>query len=168
MRSIFTEWLPSQNVSRIVRSCVSRSDTKLSMTTCLPVWCCRQIYIWFSARGLVFKWPILFCCPKPMCECETVQPLQRKLQRRVAATALSVQSPMRDVGLWVGESKWYLKNIEERKVQVEHVLTLSYGKDSCACLGAIAQLGLPIDRIVHAEVWATNDIPADPPPDGSF
>ena len=46
---------------------------------------------------------------------------------------------------------------------MEYVLTLSYGKDSCACLGAITQLGLPIDRIVHAEVWATNEIPADPP-----
>ena len=46
----------------------------------------------------------------------------------------------------------------------EHVLSLSYGKDSLACLGAIEQLGLPLDRIVHAEVWATDDIPADLPP----
>ena len=51
---------------------------------------------------------------------------------------------------------------------MEYVLTLSYGKDSCACLGAIEQLGLPLNRIVHAEVWATNSIPADPPPDGPF
>lgn len=46
----------------------------------------------------------------------------------------------------------------------EFVLSLSYGKDSLACLGAIEQLGLPLDRIVHAEVWATDTIPADLPP----
>ena len=45
----------------------------------------------------------------------------------------------------------------------QHVLSLSYGKDSLACLGAIEELGLPLDRIVHAEVWATDTIPADPP-----
>lgn len=47
---------------------------------------------------------------------------------------------------------------------MEHILSLSYGKDSLACLGAIEKLGLPLDRIVHAEVWATNTIPADLPP----
>ena len=46
----------------------------------------------------------------------------------------------------------------------EHILSLSYGKDSMACLGAIEQLGWPLDRIVHAEVWATDTIPADFPP----
>lgn len=46
----------------------------------------------------------------------------------------------------------------------EHVLSLSYGKDSLACLGAIEQLGWPLDRIVHAEVYATDTIPADLPP----
>ena len=46
----------------------------------------------------------------------------------------------------------------------EYVLSLSYGKDSLACLGAIEQLGWPLDRIVHAEVWATDTIPADLPP----
>lgn len=45
-----------------------------------------------------------------------------------------------------------------------HILSLSYGKDSLACLGALEQLGLPLDRIVHAEVWATDAIPADLPP----
>lgn len=45
-----------------------------------------------------------------------------------------------------------------------NVLSLSYGKDSLACLGACEQLGIPIDRIVHAEVWATDTIPADLPP----
>ena len=47
---------------------------------------------------------------------------------------------------------------------MEHILSLSYGKDSLACLGAIEELGWPIDRIIHAEVWATDTIPADLPP----
>lgn len=46
----------------------------------------------------------------------------------------------------------------------QYVLSLSYGKDSLACLGAIEKLGLPLDRIIHAEVWATDTIPADLPP----
>lgn len=46
----------------------------------------------------------------------------------------------------------------------DYVLSLSYGKDSLACLGAIEELGWPLDRIVHAEVWATDTIPADLPP----
>lgn len=45
----------------------------------------------------------------------------------------------------------------------EHILSLSYGKDSLASLGAIEQLGWPLDRIVHAEVMATDTIPADLP-----
>ena len=44
------------------------------------------------------------------------------------------------------------------------VLSLSYGKDSMACFGAIEELGLPLDRVVTAEVWATDTIPADLPP----
>lgn len=49
-------------------------------------------------------------------------------------------------------------------METEYILSLSYGKDSLACLGAIEQLGWPLDRIVHAEVWATDTIPADLPP----
>lgn len=52
----------------------------------------------------------------------------------------------------------------EREPNTEYVLSLSYGKDSLACLGAIEELGWPLDRIIHAEVWATDDIPADLPP----
>lgn len=52
----------------------------------------------------------------------------------------------------------------EREPNTEYVLSLSYGKDSLACLGAIEELGWPLDRITHAEVWATDDIPADLPP----
>ena len=45
-----------------------------------------------------------------------------------------------------------------------NILSLSYGKDSLACFGACEQLGIKIDRVVHAEVWATDTIPADLPP----
>lgn len=45
----------------------------------------------------------------------------------------------------------------------EHILSLSYGKDSMACFGACELLGWPIDRVVTAEVWATDTIPADLP-----
>lgn len=46
----------------------------------------------------------------------------------------------------------------------EFILSLSYGKDSMACLGACELLGWKIDRIVTAEVWATDTISADLPP----
>ena len=52
----------------------------------------------------------------------------------------------------------------EREPNTQYILSLSYGKDSLACLAAIEQLGLPLDRIVHAEVWATDTISADLPP----
>ena len=44
------------------------------------------------------------------------------------------------------------------------VLSLSYGKDSMACLGALEELQWPLDRVVTADVWATDTIPADLPP----
>ena len=53
---------------------------------------------------------------------------------------------------------------EEIDPNAVYVLSLSYGKDSLACLGAIEKLGLPLHRIVHAEVWATDTIPAELPP----
>lgn len=52
----------------------------------------------------------------------------------------------------------------QRETNTEYILSLSYGKDSIACLEAIKLLGYPLDRIVHAEVWATDTIPADLPP----
>ncbi len=45
-----------------------------------------------------------------------------------------------------------------------NVLSLSYGKDSLACFGACEKLGIKIHRAIHAEVWATDTIPADLPP----
>ena len=47
---------------------------------------------------------------------------------------------------------------------MDYILSLSYGKDSLACLGAIEKLGWPLTGIVHAEVLATDTIPADLPP----
>lgn len=45
----------------------------------------------------------------------------------------------------------------------QYVLSLSYGKDSLACLGAIEELGWHLDRILHAEIWATDTVLADFP-----
>ena len=45
-----------------------------------------------------------------------------------------------------------------------YILSLSYGKDSIACIEAIKRLDLPLDYIIHAEIWATDTIPADLPP----
>lgn len=53
-------------------------------------------------------------------------------------------------------------------VKTEYILSLSYGKDSLACLRAIEHLGWPLDRIVTADVWATDDIPAEYPPVVAF
>ena len=46
----------------------------------------------------------------------------------------------------------------------ECVAFISFGKDSLAMLRAIKLLGLPLHRIIHTEVWATQEIPADLPP----
>lgn len=46
---------------------------------------------------------------------------------------------------------------------MKYYASLSYGKDSLAMLEAIHRLGYPIDGIIHAEVWATDDIPAELP-----
>lgn len=62
------------------------------------------------------------------------------------------------------ESAGSVRGIAGGVIVPEHILSLSYGKDSLACLGAIEELGWPLDRIVHAEVWATDTIPADLPP----
>lgn len=47
---------------------------------------------------------------------------------------------------------------------IQRILSLSYGKDSMACLGALDRLQWPLDRIVTVEVWATDTIQADLPP----
>ena len=47
---------------------------------------------------------------------------------------------------------------------IEYIASLSYGKDSCAMLEVIKQHNMPLDRIVHVEIMATDTIPADLPP----
>ena len=47
---------------------------------------------------------------------------------------------------------------------MEYIASLSYGKDSCAMLEVIKQHNMPLDRIVHIEIMATDKIPADLPP----
>ena len=47
---------------------------------------------------------------------------------------------------------------------MQYIAIKSYGKDSLAMLEVIKQHGLPLDRIVHVEIMATKDIPADLPP----
>lgn len=54
--------------------------------------------------------------------------------------------------------------MEKLNKKSQYVLSLSYGKDSMACLGAIEKLGLPLDRIITADVWATDTIPSELPP----
>ena len=59
-------------------------------------------------------------------------------------------------------------NLTERQPNTQYVASISYGKDSLAMLEAIKILGLPLDRIIHADVWATDEISADLPPMVAF
>ncbi len=47
---------------------------------------------------------------------------------------------------------------------MQYIASLSYGKDSIAMLEVVKQHNLPLDRIVHVEIMATDTIPADLPP----
>lgn len=48
---------------------------------------------------------------------------------------------------------------------MQYIASLSYGKDSLAMIHVIRDvLDWPLDRIITAEVWATDTIPADLPP----
>ena len=49
---------------------------------------------------------------------------------------------------------------------MQYIASLSYGKDSCAMLEIIKQHDMPLDRIVHVEIMATDTIPADLAADG--
>lgn len=55
-----------------------------------------------------------------------------------------------------------------RNPNTVYVAMISYGKDSLAMLEAIKQLGYPLDRIIHTEIWATDTISADLPPMMNF
>ena len=50
------------------------------------------------------------------------------------------------------------------KQPIEHVLSLSYGKDSIVIPEICKRHGLPLDRIVHVEIMATPTIHSDLPP----
>lgn len=52
----------------------------------------------------------------------------------------------------------------ERDPNKQYVACVSYGKDSLAMLEVIKNYGLPLDRIITVEVWATDTIHADLPP----
>ena len=47
---------------------------------------------------------------------------------------------------------------------MEHIASLSYGKDSIAMLEVIKEYDMPLDRIVHVEIFAYGDVSADLPP----
>jgi 3'-phosphoadenosine 5'-phosphosulfate sulfotransferase (PAPS reductase)/FAD synthetase len=47
---------------------------------------------------------------------------------------------------------------------MEYIASISYGKDSLAMLEIIKKHNMPLDRIVHVEIMATDTIPADLPP----
>src|SRR5574344_535736 len=49
-------------------------------------------------------------------------------------------------------------------MMVQYIASISYGKDSLAMLEVIKQHDMPLDRIVHVEIMATDTIPADLPP----
>ena len=52
---------------------------------------------------------------------------------------------------------------------MQHVARISYGKDSMAMLHVIADvLGLPLDRIVTADEWATDSMRAEIPEQTAF
>lgn len=56
----------------------------------------------------------------------------------------------------------------KREPNTQYIACISYGKDSIAMLEVIKLLGYPLDRILTADVWATDDIPADLPPMVAF
>lgn len=43
---------------------------------------------------------------------------------------------------------------------LQYVAALSYGKDSLAMLEVIHRLGLPLDRIITVDEWATDNLRA--------
>lgn len=47
---------------------------------------------------------------------------------------------------------------------MQYIASLSYGKDSLAMLEVIKQHNMPLDRIVHVEIMATDTIHSDLPP----
>ena len=46
---------------------------------------------------------------------------------------------------------------------MQHIAMISHGKDSLAMLEAIKILGLPLDRIVTVDIWATPTVRGELP-----
>lgn len=46
---------------------------------------------------------------------------------------------------------------------MSYIASISYGKDSLKMLDVIKSRGLPLDRIITFDIWATDDIPAEFP-----
>lgn len=46
---------------------------------------------------------------------------------------------------------------------MQYTASISYGKDSLAMLEVIKRNNMPLDRIIHVDIMATKDIPADLP-----
>lgn len=66
---------------------------------------------------------------------------------------------------YMGKTKEDVEDyIQHLRTDTYNVLSYSYGKDSGACIYACEQLGIPIHEMITADVWATDDIPADLPP----
>lgn len=87
---------------------------------------------------------------------------------------ISIDEFLESIGIHIGcqhscaapAKKWQpvvYPDFEPNREDTQYVLSCSFGKDSLACIGACQKLGWRIDRIVHAEVWATDTIPAELP-----
>lgn len=53
--------------------------------------------------------------------------------------------------------------LDRKSLDTQYIASISYGKDSLMMLEVIKKNKLPLHRIVHAEIYATNNIPADLP-----
>lgn len=51
---------------------------------------------------------------------------------------------------------------------MRYSLSLSYGKDSMACIEAVKRLGLPLDEIVTMDLYATDTLSANHPDTEEF
>lgn len=73
---------------------------------------------------------------------------------------------MRQVKSIMGKSEHNEMRTEMQDVQ--YIASISYGKDSMAMLHVIAENGLPLDRIITADVWFDDNIRADYPEMAQF
>ena len=67
----------------------------------------------------------------------------------------------RGSGLRVKMENQNLEDTNGGTHKMQYIASISYGKDSLAMLEVIKQHDMPLDRIVHVEIMATDTIPAD-------